>query len=83
MSEVISMASIRAYTCPYFREETASGNIICEVGEIRFPDKIARRGYVYCLCAANPEWKNCSIAKMLTEFYEREEQKNGKQTEKA
>lgn len=71
------MSTPKVFCCPFFDRETASGHVICEVGQIRFPDKEARRRFAYTLCAANPGWENCSIAKMLVDYCERTEKNSG------
>ena len=58
--------------CPYFEREIEHHKqrvgVKCKGGEVRFPDKEARRAFVYPLCgSADGGYKNCYIYKGMVE----------------
>ncbi len=57
--------------CPYFGSEKNS-RLYCEAGNVKFPDKIARRQFVYRYCADSEAWKSCLLAEMMNDFYDRD-----------
>lgn len=58
--------------CPFYRKEQ-NGKLYCEGGTVKFPDRIARREIVYEFCASPDNYKNCTICKMLMNYYVRKE----------
>ena len=59
-----------AGACPYFRYEK-SGITYCECGELRFPDRLARREIVYSYCAHPSAFRACPFKRALDGYYER------------
>ena len=58
--------------CPFFIREIEHKKqrigVLCKGGEVRFPDKEARRAFVYPLCGSyEGGYKNCHIYKGLRE----------------
>lgn len=56
--------------CPFYRKDGAD-KLYCEGGTIKFPDKEARHEIVYNVCASEKNYKNCTIYKMLMNYYDR------------
>ncbi len=56
--------------CPYYRYEKA-GVTHCECGELRFPDRGARRDVVYGYCAHPTAYLKCPLKCALDGYYER------------
>ena len=56
--------------CPYYRYEKR-GIMFCECGELKFPDRIARREIVYAYCAHPTNFEQCPFNRMLENYYER------------
>ncbi len=56
--------------CPYFRYEK-SGITYCECGELKFPDRRARRDIVYGYCGHPDDYKRCPFKCALDGYYER------------
>ena len=61
------------FECPFFKRNEYL-KINCEGGTIRFPDKDARREYLEGFCANSINWKKCTIAHCLENYYERKEE---------
>lgn len=59
--------------CPFFKRECYL-KLYCEGASMKFPDTEARGEYVGKYCAALHRWKECSVADMLENFYERKEE---------
>ena len=59
-----------AGACPYFRYEKG-GVTYCECGELRFPDRKARREVVYSLCAHPTDFTTCPFKHAMDGYYER------------
>lgn len=57
--------------CPYFRRDRGNGRINCEGASFRFPDKLARREYLYRFCAHPDGYKACPLKVALDHYYER------------
>lgn len=57
--------------CPYFRQDRGQGRVSCEGAAFRFPDKLARREYVYRFCAHPEGYKDCPLKITMDHFYER------------
>ncbi len=56
------------FACPYFMWDTKT-DIGCEnKTALRFPDKKTCRRYLKAYCVG--DWKKCTYAKALNEFYE-------------
>jgi hypothetical protein len=57
--------------CPFYRAEKKL-TTYCDGGAIRFPDKIARRKFLYQYCAsAAGGWNDCPICGYLCDYYYR------------
>ena len=56
--------------CPYYRYEK-EGRIYCEAGRIEAKSVLMRRELAYGYCAGN--WAECTLKKMLDNYYERQE----------
>ena len=59
-----------AGVCPYYRYEKA-GVTYCECGELRFPDRAARRSVVYGYCAHPSAYHKCPLKHAMDGYYER------------
>jgi hypothetical protein len=59
-----------AAMCPYFRYEKA-GVTHCECGELRFPDRKARREVLYRYCAHPTDYGACPLKRAMDGYYER------------
>ena len=59
-----------AAECPYYQYEK-QGVTYCECGELRFPDKAARREIVYGFCAHPDNYHHCPFKCMMDRYYER------------
>ena len=57
--------------CPFFKQDRGGGRLSCEGANIRFPDKEARREFVYRLCAHPEGYKTCPMQMTLEHYYER------------
>ncbi|MCQ2430382.1 MAG: hypothetical protein MJ192_08630 [Clostridia bacterium] len=57
--------------CPYYVRDRGKGVIYCECAHFHFPDKLARREYVYKFCAHPSGFKLCPIKCAMDHFYER------------
>lgn len=57
--------------CPYFKRDRGKGRINCEGASFRFPDKLARREYLYRFCAHPSGYKICPLKVALDHHYER------------
>ena len=67
----------RVYTCPFFRkgpEQLKKRELRCEGGKIRFPSESAEKKFIQENCASRCFGENCSINKMLQEYYEEEDE---------
>ena len=60
--------------CPFFKQEKCNGRLHCEGGHILFPDKMARREFVYRFCAHPAGYLDCPLRVMLENYYERKYQ---------
>ncbi len=61
--------------CPFFKKN--EGQIVkCEGGNLKFPDREARKDYLICYCANNVHWHKCTISKNLENYYDRKEKEN-------
>lgn len=66
-----------AMRCPFILQEHKSKGkdrkfrIICECGRLEFPNKIEYNLFINRYCANAECWKTCTLAKSLSEFYER------------
>ena len=58
--------------CPFFKNEKLL-RFNCEGVSIKFPDKQARRDHVKDHCANRTGWKECTIAQMLIDYYDRKD----------
>lgn len=65
--------------CPFFFKEMSTNTktkgrkykVYCEGCTLSFPDKVARRMFVYNLCAHPENYKNCMMYKALYDYYNR------------
>ena len=57
--------------CPFFKQDRGNGRLSCEGGQIKFPDKGARREFIYGLCAHPTAYKTCRMGIALEHYYER------------
>ena len=62
---------IHVGVCPYFKKDRGKGHINCEGANFRFPDRLARREYVYRFCAHPTGYKECPLKIAMDHFYER------------
>ena len=60
----------KAMECPYFSWEDKLF-LHCEMGVQEFPDRQARDEYVDAYCGDPLHYRNCTLARVLGEFYER------------
>ena len=60
----------KAMECPYFVWEDKLC-LHCEIGVQEFPDRQARDEYVAAYCGDPLHYRNCTLARVLGEFYER------------
>lgn len=59
------------WACPYFSYD-AKRVVKCEAGRITFPDRQAEREHTHNFCAGeNNEWKRCTLAAIMSDYYER------------
>lgn len=55
--------------CPYFQFEK-DGKTYCEGAILRWPDRAARRGYVYSRCASScGGWRQCEVYRYMEAYY--------------
>ena len=64
--------SNRFWQCPYYKWDERQA-MPGEAGKIKFPDRQAALDYMDCYCSNEINWKFCSLACMLSGFYERME----------
>ena len=57
--------------CPFYKQDRGGGRLSCEGANFHFPDKEARREYVYRLCAHPEGYKDCPLRVALEHHYER------------
>ncbi len=62
--------------CPFYKQDRGCGRLSCEGANFHFPDKEARREYVYRLCAHPEGYKSCPLREALEHYYERKYAKN-------
>lgn len=66
----------REWICPYF-SRVYKDSVHCEFGQrLKFPDHKLAESFFEAYCCSH-EYKQCSIANMLEEYYEQQENKNG------
>lgn len=90
-SEACSKACVKACKeeesreelCPYFLRDRGKGVIYCECARFHFPDKLARREYVYAFCAHPSGYKQCPIKRAMDHFYDRKYSKPDEVTDYA
>lgn len=58
------------WSCPYWHKDKGE-RVTCEAGSVCFPDRAARMDYIRRFCASSDGWKNCQMAKMMDDYYER------------
>lgn len=71
--------SNRVFACPFFTSAKKPDRVNCEGGRVKMPEAEATAGYSSQYCEG--DWKRCSIAQQLMEFYERKDNENDKQAE--
>lgn len=57
--------------CPYFIRDRGQGIVYCECANFHFPDKLARREYVFHFCGHPTGYKDCPIKQAMDHFYDR------------
>ena len=57
--------------CPFFKNDRGCGRVSCEGANFHFPDKEARREFVYQFCAHPEGYKTCPLQVALNHYYER------------
>lgn len=62
--------TVRAPYCPFYNRERG-GKLYCEGGTITFPDNMARNEIIRDYCSDPANYENCTICKMLRNYYER------------
>lgn len=60
----------KTWACPFFKWDGRQ-EISCEGGRILFPNSDTGNTYMNCYCAG--DWKKCSVAEALLQYYETEE----------
>lgn len=63
--------SSKIWICPFFQGDRRL-RILCEGGQIDFPDQEARDSFTSRYCAHLPGWETCPLAKYLQNYYERQ-----------
>ena len=65
----------RKIECPFiitdFADKKGTLKLSCECGKLTFPDKESFDSYIQTYCS--DEWKHCTIAGNLLEYYDRKE----------
>jgi len=59
--------------CPFFKRNEYL-RLSCECAAIKFPDREARKEYLECYCANPVNWKKCSMAHCMENYYDRKEE---------
>ena len=67
----------RMYHCPYFASAKKLC-VRCELAELGFPDQAAKERFVTQFCAAHPGWKQCQLARVMEDYYDRKDRLNAK-----
>lgn len=71
------MRCYRAYQCPFYKDSyrnpTQKKGVVCEIGNIVFPDHQTSEDYKTSYCANECGWRQCSIAIVLQRYYYRKE----------
>ena len=62
--------------CPFFLQDRGNGRVSCEGASLKFPDREARREFVYRLCAHPEGYKECRMRMALEHYYERKYEKD-------
>lgn len=62
--------------CPFYGQERGNGRVSCEGASFHFPDKVARREYLYTYCAHPEGYKKCPLKIALEHYYERKYAEN-------
>ena len=57
--------------CPYYLRDRGNGMVYCECARFRFPDKLARREFVYRFCAHPEGYRDCQLKVVMDHYYER------------
>lgn len=69
---------MNCFICPFFKGEPKKLKLRCEIGNLKFPDKQARRFLVYGYCAHPTNYTECTFYKLLMDYYDRKEsEENG------
>ena len=67
--------SHKSWSCPFFVWDERLA-VHCEGGRLRFPDWEAAGEFTNRFCAGGMGWKNCSVARNLLLYYEREQEED-------
>ena len=70
-ARLIREENIAVGICPFFLQDRGNGRVSCEGASLKFPDKEARREFVYRLCAHPDGYKECRLRVALEHYYER------------
>jgi len=61
------------WACPFFKWD-GKQEISCEAGRVRLPDADSANAYMNAFCADSSNWKRCSLAAALMDYYEKAEE---------
>lgn len=64
--------SNRVFVCPFFTSANTPDRVNCEGGRVRMPESNTTREYSGKYCEG--DWKRCSIAQSLLQYYDAEEE---------
>ena len=70
-ASAIKEENIAVGICPFFLQDRGNGRVSCEGASLKFPDREARREFVYRLCAHPEGYKECRMRLALEHYYER------------
>lgn len=60
--------------CPFYKRDSYL-KLYCEGASLKFPDADARSEFVLGYCANSCNWRKCSVAHCLENYYFRKEEK--------
>ena len=63
--------SHKRFACPFYKADRRKGNLFivsCECGIVRLPGRATFNAYVDQYCCK--DWKSCTMAQALKEYYE-------------
>lgn len=59
--------------CPFFTRQEYL-RLSCECAALKFPDREARSEYLQNFCANPINWKKCTLAHCMENYYERKDE---------